>query len=116
LLGTLTDVKCSIDDVCDSCQTPFVREVLVPEYAARFALKMSEEESQRMSEDESEEEEFPIDAKSETINIQDMLVQSILLQEPLVKRCAVCEKRLEQEAGDDDELPAFESGGNITFS
>ncbi|NCO97779.1 hypothetical protein GW864_01165 [bacterium] len=43
MLGTLTDVKCSINDVCDSCQTPYEREVFVTEYTARFALKMSED-------------------------------------------------------------------------
>ncbi|PJA48975.1 MAG: hypothetical protein CO170_00985 [candidate division SR1 bacterium CG_4_9_14_3_um_filter_40_9] len=119
LLGTLTDVKCSINDVCDSCQTPYEREVFVTEYTARFALKMSEDVvggDQKINEDSSEDEIFPIDAKSETINIQDMVVQAILLHEPIVKRCPPCEKKLEAEAGDDDELPEFESKATINFS
>lgn len=114
LLGTLTDVKCSIQDVCDSCQVSYAREVIVPEYTARFVVKDDRTEEEKQ--ENSEEETFLIDAKSETINIHDMLVQAILLQEPIVKRCSACQKKLDNEAGDDDELPMFESKGTVNFS
>jgi len=114
LLGTLTDVKCSISDVCDSCQAPYEREVFVPEYVARFVIEDDRTEEEKAA--NSEEEVFLIDAKSETINIQDMVVQAILLHEPIVKRCPPCEKKLEAEGGDDDELPTFESKWTINFS
>ena len=113
LLGTLTDVKCSINDVCDSCQTPYEREVFVSEYTARFVIE--DDRTDEEKEANTDEEVFLIDAKSETINIQDMVVQAILLHEPIVKRCPPCEKKLEAEAGDDDELPEFESRWNINF-
>jgi len=57
----------------------------------------------------SDEEVFLIDPKNETIDIHDMVVQAILLHEPVVKRCGPCEKKLEAAGGDDDELPEFES-------
>lgn len=114
LLGTLTDVKCSIQDVCDSCQTSYEREVFVPEYTARFVIE--DDRTDEEKEANTDEEVFLIDAKSETINIQDMVVQAILLHEPIVKRCPPCEKKLEAEGGDDDELPTFESKGTINFS
>lgn len=114
LLGTLTDVKCSISDVCDSCQAPYEREVFVPEYIARFVIEDDRTEEEKAA--NSDEEVFLIDAKSETINIQDMVVQAILLHEPIVKRCPPCEKKLEAEGGDDDELPTFESKWTINFS
>lgn len=114
LLGTLTDVTCSISDVCDSCQAHYEREVFVPEYIARFVIEDDRTEEEKAA--NSDEEVFLIDAKSETINIQDMVVQAILLHEPIVKRCPPCEKKLEAEGGDDDELPEFESKWTINFS
>jgi hypothetical protein len=44
-----------------------------------------------------------------------MIVQAILLNDPFVKRCDVCSKRLEN-VHDDDDLDEFVSTGNITFS
>jgi len=101
-------VKCHIHDVCDSCQKAHDREVLVPEYVARFVIEDDRTEEEK--EANSDEELFLINAKSETIDIQDMVVQAILLNEPIVKRCAACQKKLDEQAGDDDDLPAFESG------
>jgi hypothetical protein len=43
-----------------------------------------------------------------------MIVQAILLNDPFVKRCNACSKRLEE--ADDDDLDEFVSTGNITFS
>jgi len=59
-------------------------------------------------EDKGEDEVFFIDPKNETIDIHDMVVQAIVLQEPIVKRCVKCEKKMEK-VSDDDELPEFES-------
>jgi uncharacterized metal-binding protein YceD (DUF177 family) len=56
-----------------------------------------------------------IDSKAETINIEDMVAQSILLNDPFVKRCDACTKRL-ASVDDEDDLDEFESKGNVTFS
>jgi uncharacterized metal-binding protein YceD (DUF177 family) len=53
---------------------------------------------------ETEEVIFYIDPKAETINIEDMVVQSILLNDPFVKRCEDCTKRLASTADDEDDL------------
>lgn len=112
LLGTLKDLTCRIDDTCDSCQDSFVRNVLVPEYIARFVIESEQTEEEKAN---AEESVFFIDPKNEVIDIHDMVVQAILLQEPIVKRCAACEKKLEN-VSDDDELPTFEAKWNINFS
>lgn len=114
LLGTLKDVHCSINDVCDSCQESFVRKVDIPEYTARFVVE--DEQTEIEKEEKAEEEIFSINAGYETINVEDMVVHAIVLQEPIVKRCAACEKKLEH-ISDDDELDDTLIGNwNITFS
>jgi hypothetical protein len=44
-----------------------------------------------------------------------MVAQSILLNDPFVKRCDACTKRL-ASVDDEDDLDEFESKGNVTFS
>jgi hypothetical protein len=39
-----------------------------------------------------------------------------VLNEPFVKRCPACEKRLEKEGDDEEDLWTFESKWNISFS
>jgi uncharacterized metal-binding protein YceD (DUF177 family) len=57
-----------------------------------------------------------INLKDETINIEDMIVQAIVLNDPFVKRCEECEKRLEKESEDENNVDYFESKGNIVFN
>jgi len=104
LLGTLTDVTCAFDDLCDSCGTTYVRSVDVPVYTARFVFGDSISEKER---DESEEAIFLIDMKSETINIEDMVAQAIILDEPFVKRCEPCEKRLSETPDEEESDSTF---------
>lgn len=112
LLGKLQDLTCRIEDPCDSCGKSFIREVTIPEYTVRFvatgSLTKEEEES-------SEEAILYINEKDDTIDISDMVYQAVMLDDPFVKRCPACEKRLEAEE-DDEDLGSFSSGGNISFS
>jgi uncharacterized metal-binding protein YceD (DUF177 family) len=100
LLGTLHDVICRIEDPCDSCGKNFIREVTVPEYTARFVAKGS---LTKEEEEAAEEAILYINEKDDTIDISDMVYQAIMLDDPFVKRCAACEKRL-AATEDDDEL------------
>lgn len=115
LLGTLTDVTARFDETCDSCWNSFIRTVSVPSYIGRFVF---EDEAKKEEVGESEEVLFFIDSKSETINIEDMVVQAILLDEPFVKRCDTCTKRLANLDDEDelDEFDEYESKGNVIFS
>ena len=112
LLGTLTDVVATFHETCESCGKEFLRSVHIPSYIARFVL---EDEKAKKEAAESEEVVLFIDPKAETINIEDMVVQSILLNDPFVKRCDACIKRLEN-TNDEDDFGEFETKGNITFS
>lgn len=112
LLGTLHDVKCRIQDPCDSCGKTFIREVNIPEHTVRFVAKdsMTKEE-----EETSEEAILFINDKDETIDVTDMIYQAIMLNDPFVKRCPACEKKI-AAIDDDEDLGTFGSGGNISFS
>ncbi|MCF7835006.1 hypothetical protein K9M48_03030 [Candidatus Gracilibacteria bacterium] len=112
LLLSLVDVKCCIEDTCDICQDYYNRNVENDFYEAKFILPEYD------NDEESETEEiFPIDPKSENINIEDMLVQAIILKEPLVKRCKKClKKSIDIENSNDDDLGYFEGKTNINFN
>ncbi|MFA6255942.1 MAG: hypothetical protein WC606_02040 [Candidatus Absconditabacterales bacterium] len=113
LLGTLTDVTARFHEVCDSCGASFLRSVDIPLYTGRFVFEGDVKEKEAS---ETEEVLFFIDSKAETINIEDMVVQAILLDEPFVKRCDACIKRLASIEDDEDDLGEFQSKGNINFS
>lgn len=113
LLGTLTDVTASFHETCDSCGKSFVRTVEIPSYVARFVFE--DEVKKEKSESQSEEVLFYIDPKSENINVEDMVAQSILLNDPFVKRCKVCTNRLDSLSDDEDDLDEFQSTWNIVF-
>lgn len=114
LLGTLNHVTACFHETCDSCGATFLRSVEVPSYIARFVFE--DDVSKKKEEQESEEVFFYIDPKTGTINIEDMVVQAIVLNDPFVKRCPDCTKRLESITDDEDDLDEYISKGNITFS
>lgn len=114
LLWTLSDVTAQFHDTCESCGAAYKRSVSIPSYVARFVF---EDDIKKINEEnQTDEVLFLIDPKVEVINIEDMVVQSILLNEPFVKRCDACTQRLADTADDEDDLWTFESTGNITFS
>ncbi|HBB03587.1 TPA: hypothetical protein DCZ39_01615 [Patescibacteria group bacterium] len=113
LLGTLTDVTANFHETCDSCGASFMRKVYVPSYAGRFIF---EDDVKKKEAPDSEEVLFFIDSKAETINIEDIVVQSLLLNDPFVKRCDKCEKRLASMSDDEEDLDEFEPKSNIIFS
>lgn len=112
LLGTLHDIACQMDDPCDSCGKTFTREINIPEYTARFVVKGS---LTKEEEESAEEAILFINENDDTIDIADMVYQGILLNEPFVKRCKACEKKV-ADAEDEEDLGTFASGGNINFN
>ncbi|MEI6119118.1 MAG: YceD family protein [bacterium] len=102
----MTDVTARFHETCDSCGASFMRSVDVPSYTARFVFE--DEITKKKESVETEEVVLYIDPKAETINIEDMVVQAILLNDPFVKRCDACTKRLET-IDDEDDLDEFQS-------
>jgi uncharacterized metal-binding protein YceD (DUF177 family) len=81
VLVSLQHFGCVLEDSCDSCGGPFLRNVHVENYVAKFTL-----DTQELA-DSSDEVLFLIDPKNETIDVEEMLYQAVLLQDPFVKRC-----------------------------
>lgn len=107
------DITARFHETCDSCSSAFLRSVNIPSYSARFIF---EDDIKKEDTENAEEVVFFIDSKSETINIEDMVVQAILLNDPFVKRCEACTKRLDAEGDDEDTYEDALSKGNVIFS
>jgi uncharacterized metal-binding protein YceD (DUF177 family) len=56
-----------------------------------------------------------INDKDNSIDIEEMITQALLLNDPFVKRCPKCEKKI-AETEDEEDLGTFGSTGNIQFS
>jgi uncharacterized metal-binding protein YceD (DUF177 family) len=89
----LENVKCTITEPCDKCTTIYDRKVDIEEYSAKFQTKIDPK-------DESDEPVFLID-KNENIDVKDMILQSITLEEPFIKKCEACSKEESDEEADD---------------
>lgn len=104
----------TIDDICDISGEEYERQVEVKDFDARFSAQ------EDIGEDRVYDEVFPLDPTSETINIYDLLVQSIKLQEPLVHVKPGNEHLLDDFESDEDEDDDYEDSGlggnnNIVF-
>ena len=112
ILVSLIDVKWVLEDNCDVCQKSYKRAVFSELYKAKFILP-----EHYKDDDNSTEEIFPIDHKDENINIEDMVVQDIVLQAPIVRRCKICEKKVIEtdDVDEDDDIGYFEGKWNIVF-
>jgi len=113
LFAKIEDVYCEFNDICDRCVENFIRKVECSEFEAKFMVPRNEEQT----EDELDEF-FPIDPKSEIINIKDIIIQSVLIQEPISKKCPKCINIITDDEEDLDEYSSSFSGwnSNITFS
>ncbi len=119
VLASLNNVVCTVNDICDTCQTAYKRQVHGEEYTVKFVSAEAYKELEKKEEQEGDEDVFPMEDTGDVINAEDMVVQWIVFQEPFVKRCPTCQKEYEKENQDDDsedDLGYFESTSNITFS
>ena len=116
ILVELKNISAEIEDISDITWNSFVREVIWNNYSAKFVRNFSDEQDETR---EIFDEEFPINEKSETIDLEDMIVQSILLQEPITKY-APWEENTYWD--DDDMYESYDSeresklGWKVTFS
>ena len=97
ILVKLTDIHAVLKSTCDLCLQEYERTVDVDEYTAKFALCKED------FDDSDEEVVFMIDPKNETIDLSEMLYQTIEFQKPFVFKCPLCEseeKNFENYDGD----------------
>ncbi|HCB51511.1 TPA: hypothetical protein DEP21_02960 [Patescibacteria group bacterium] len=109
--ATLEKTNCTLDESCDTCEAPYQRAVEVENYTARFIIG---ESNRKLEQENTDEEIFLIDSKNETIDVEDMLVQAVVLSEPIAKHCPDCAKKV-SEMPDEEDGEYMESTGNIIF-
>ena len=110
----IKDATAVVHDICDISGEEYERQVEVKDFDARFSA------AEDMGEDRVYDELFPLDPTSETINVYDLLVQSIKLQEPLVHIKPGNEKLLDDYESDEDDDYDYEESSlgwnnNIVF-
>ncbi|NOZ44263.1 MAG: hypothetical protein GXP45_03910 [bacterium] len=112
---TIQELQCKIKDTCDICLENYERLVNVKNYRAKFEILDEQyEEQDEIILNPDDEEIFPLNPKTENINIEDFLVHTITLKTPFTKRCPSCEKKhQEQDEANDEEYSS--EGGNISF-
>lgn len=106
----LKNISCSVIEDCEVCNKTYNREIIIPQYSAKFVLW----DTKTYITKKSDEEVFQINSKDEFINLYDMVLQAVFLQEPIAKHCGDCQKKVDA-LNDDEELEYFESNSNITF-
>ncbi len=108
----IKQAKARVSEICDLSGEEYDREVLVENFDGRFST-----EADSTDEDRVYDELFPLDGSGETINIYDLLVQSIKLQEPVVHIKPGKEYLLDEydENDFDDEADEDVATGNILF-
>lgn len=111
---TLNDLSCRVDDVCHACWIDYVREIDVNEYEIKFIIPDKKLWNLDKASQIEEWEVFYIDAKNVTIDIEEMVYQAILSEEPLTKRCKECLNKV-IEGYDEDDLEFFETNDNVRF-
>lgn len=80
IVVTLSAITARIDDICDLSGEDYVREVYVDSYEGRFSSEVVFHDDP----DYVYEDDLPFLPDGESIDIQPLLTQAIVLQEPLV--------------------------------
>lgn len=116
ILVEISDISAQIKDTSDISGKEFTREIFCSLYSVKFVRNFSDEQDETR---QVFDEEFPLHEKSETINLEEVLKQAILLQEPITK---IAPDEKDDHENDEDDIfehydPQQESqlGGRVTF-
>lgn len=109
--AVIKNARAVVSDVCDLSGESYERIIDINDFDARFSTDVDGEDKDRVY-----DELFPLDPQGETINIYDLLLQSIKLQEPIVhikpgKEYLLDEYDEDEEEYEDEDL----TGSNIVF-
>ena len=105
----IENIACDIENICDTCEADFVRSVFIEEYSGKYVLG---EANIKLEQEHSEEEIFAITSRDESIDIEEMLVQAVRLNEPIVYHCASCAQKI-AELPDEEDPDYFEGNDNV---
>lgn len=100
ILVNLKKITSNIEDKCDKCWSDFKRKIIIKNYKAKFMFP----EIHHDITEEIHDEEYLINKKDETIDIEDMIVQSIILEEPIIKKCNKCLNKKDENTEDEKDI------------
>jgi len=108
----LKNIKARIKDTCSRCGEEYRRDVHVKNFETKFVVPSRHHDITENIHDE----EFLINTKNETIDIEDLVVQSIQLEAPLTP---YCDTHKNVQVKDDDVAWSFwqsqSLGGTVIF-
>jgi len=84
----LEELKTEIKEKCEICWKTYIRNVEIKNYETTFVTPDIHHDITEKIHDE----EFLINTKDMTIDIEDLVSQAINLTNPIVKKCENCEK------------------------
>jgi hypothetical protein len=100
-----------VSDICDLSGEEYDRIVEIKNFDARFSTDVHGEDKDRVY-----DELFPLDPQWETINIYDLLLQSIQLQDPIVHIKPDKEYLLDEYDADEGDYEDKDlTSGNVLF-
>lgn len=105
------ELKTSLKQVCDFWWEDFIQDIDLTDIQAQYMLPISLEHWDEKIHDE----EYIIDPSFETIDLEELVVQSILLQENIVNVCPTHQPEYEKNAVELDEEYS-QQGWNISFN
>lgn len=105
------DLKTSLNQTCDFWWEEFVQDVEIKDIQAQYMLPISLEHWDEKIHDE----EYVIDPSFETIDLEELIVQSILLEQNIVNVCPEHQEQYDKNAVDLDE-ENFLDWGKVVFN
>ncbi len=113
VLVMIKNLKAKLNEECDITWEEFVRETEIDYYDMKFVLLKHEEKLEDFDDDLGE-----IDSKDLTIDVEDMITQSILLSKPMVMKSPKAIQMDEEKDTVDlqvEDLDNFESWWSINW-
>ena len=84
----IKDLEMTLDEACEICLKDFERKVEISEISTKFIFP----DKMLNPEEKVHDEEFEINPKDETIDLEEFIVQLVISERPVVLRCAECEE------------------------
>lgn len=106
----IKDLKWKMSHTCDICWKLFDKDFIVDNYETTFVLP----EIHHDMTEKIHDEEFLINTKDESIDLEEVITHAIWETRPIVEKCESCVKQNKDEI-DDYEEPSFESWDSIKW-
>jgi len=105
----LENIKADIYDSCDICWKQYIRNINIEIFETKFVAP----ENHKNPKEEVHDEEFTISVKDESIDIEDLVSQSIILEKSVINKCEDCLEKTND--GKNEEIEEFESWNAIKW-